>query len=334
MNKVLEFIRLMRPKQWFKSFFIIVGSIPAIFLMPARFEIILFYLAVGIVNMILLQGVIYTINDIFDLKQDRLHPKKKFRPIAGGVISVKESFVFAIVLFILALTMAYFINFMLVLIDLALFINNLFYSMKPFRLKDIPYLDVGSAALNFPLRVMVGWFLFEPYNQAKLSFSYDLISKSMPSDSIQSLYFKSPLRIIDLTIKFSTVTLSFGSVMLGTFFTAFFLLSLKRLAEKITLKKSGKIRKTLQHYTETKLKLMAILSALIIFISFGLLAWSLKPLLVILSPLILYLCYLYFRLTYKRPKIVAEPELVFTKAPKFITVSLITFILFIIILLV
>jgi len=334
MNKLLEFIRLMRPNQWFKSFFIIIGSIPAIFLMPARFEIILFYLAVGIVNMILLQGVIYTINDVFDLKQDRRHPKKKFRPIAGGSVSVKEASAFAIILFISALAMAYFIGLWFVLIDLALFINNLLYSMKPFRLKDIPYLDVGSAALNFPLRVMVGWFLFEPYNQAKLSFSYDLISRSMPSDSIQSIYFKSPLRIIDLTIKFSTITLSFGSVMLGTFFTACFLLILKRLAEKITLKKSGKIRKVLKHYTEMRLKLMGIGSALIIFVSFGLLAWSLKPLLVILSPLILYLCYLYFRLTYKTPSIVAEPELVFKKTPKFIAVSLITFILFIIILLV
>jgi 4-hydroxybenzoate polyprenyltransferase len=77
LEKIKEFLRLMRPKQWFKSFYIVLGSIPAIFLMPVRFDLIVFYLFIGIFNMILLQGVIYTLNDIADLKEDKAHPTKK-----------------------------------------------------------------------------------------------------------------------------------------------------------------------------------------------------------------------------------------------------------------
>lgn len=77
MEKIKNLIKLMRPNQWFKSFFIVFGSIPAIFLMPVRFDLILLFLLAGISNMILLQGVMYITNDIADAKKDRMHPKKR-----------------------------------------------------------------------------------------------------------------------------------------------------------------------------------------------------------------------------------------------------------------
>ena len=81
------FIELMRPRQWFKSLYIIFGAIPAIFLTPFRPLLIPWLLLLGIINMILIQGTIYTINDITDVEKDKLHPKKKNRPLPSGKIN-------------------------------------------------------------------------------------------------------------------------------------------------------------------------------------------------------------------------------------------------------
>jgi len=315
-------LKLMRPKQWFKSFYIIFGSLPAIFLMPMKPDVIILFLSLGILNMILIQGVMYITNDIADLKADRLHPKKKNRPIASGKISVREALIFSLFLFSLALIIAFMLDFRIVIIDLALVLNNLLYSFKPIKFKDIKYVDILSASINFPLRVMVGWFLFEPYNQARLTFSYNFISTESISNSIQSIIFNSHPRIIELFLKFSTVTLSFVSIMLLTYFFAVFLLSLKRLAEKLNIKNAEKIRKSLEYYRPVELKLIAIFSAMIVLISFVLLSWSLKPILVVLSPFALLMMIWYYKLTFLKNSIVTAPEDIFTKMSKFVIVAI------------
>ncbi len=33
-----------------------------------------------------LSGVVYLVNDVMDRRADRLHPKKKFRPVASGAL--------------------------------------------------------------------------------------------------------------------------------------------------------------------------------------------------------------------------------------------------------
>jgi 4-hydroxybenzoate polyprenyltransferase len=317
LEKIKEFLRLMRPKQWFKSFYIVLGSIPAIFLMPVRFDLIVFYLFIGIFNMILLQGVIYTLNDIADLKEDKAHPTKKFRPIASGKISVKEGLLFASFLLAVALLIGYLVDLRLCLINIFILINNLLYNFKPIRFRDRKFLDIATSALNFPLRVMVGWYLFEPFNEARFTFEYSLTSIKIASNSIQSIFFNAHPLIFSLSVKFSSITLSFISMMLITYFTAVFLLSMKRLAEKNWLKKPETFRKVLKKYSMAELKLISIFSMLIVFLSFIIFAFSLKPILVLLSPLALYAFYLYYKLAFLRSDLVSRPETIFTKITKF-----------------
>jgi hypothetical protein len=143
----------------------------------------------------------------------------------------------------------------------------------------VAYIDIGSVALNFPLRVMVGWFLFEPYNHLRL----------------------------DLLVP----------MILLTYFFAVFLLSLKRIAEKLNLKNSGKFRKSLEHYTVRKLKVIVIFSAIMVSVSFVFFVWNLNPALVILYPYLFFMMYWYSRLAFFKNSIAMSPEEIFLKMPKF-----------------
>ena len=307
-EKLRNFLLLMRPKQWFKSFYIIFGALPAVFLMPAKPLLIALLLAAGIANMILIQGVIYSLNDIADCESDRRHPVKRFRPIASGKISKKEAFLFAILLFLAACAIAWLTDPRILYIDFALVALNVLYSFKP-RLKDFTYADIGSAALNFPLRVAVGWYLFEPYNFARFSLDFGIISKTLASNSIQAVFFEAPPRVIELSVRFSSITLSFVSMMIFTYFLACFLLALKRLREKIEGHEST--RKVLGKYSPARLKAIAITSALFVFTSYLFLSWSLKLSLIFLSPVLAYALKRYYSMTFERESVVGKPEEIF-----------------------
>jgi len=316
--KIKAFLQLMRPRQWFKSFYIIFGAIPAIFLTPYRPVLIPYLLLMGIINMILIQGVIYSINDIADIEKDKLHPKKKNRPLPSGKINKNEAKLFALVLFLIAFVTGIMIDLRIVIIDILLVIINFIYSSRPIRLKDLKYWDVFVTAINFPLRVGVGWYLFEPYNEANFQFFYKITSTNIVSKSIQALFFNTPPRIISFSTSFSTVTLSFVSIMGFTYFLAVFLLSLKRLGEKLWVKNSDKSRPVLKKYSKTCLKGIALFSFILTTVGFFFLAYSLKISLLILTPYFIGLLWWYYKLTFKKDSPVKNPEEVFTKNKKFI----------------
>jgi len=321
---IMNFIRLMRPKQWFKSFYILIGAIPAILLMPQHSLISTLILFVGILDMILIQGVMYTVNDIYDLKKDKKHPTKKFRPIASGKISVNQAKLFALFLFIFATIISVFIDYRLLIINVILIINNFFYSVKPIRLKSKPNLDFLFAALNFPLRVVVGWYLLEPYNKAR--FNINLVSSKiiLPLEDIQTMLFNIPQRIYNIKITFSTVTLTFISIFLFTYFLACFLLIAKRLGERISFGKKAKFYRESQEFystnqLETYMKIFAFLS----IIMFSVFLWSLKFIFLVVLPLFVIQLYTYYNMTHEKYNIAKEPEKLFAKKKSFIFISLV-----------
>jgi 4-hydroxybenzoate polyprenyltransferase len=97
-------------------------------------------------------SAIYIFNDIYDLGEDRQHPKKKNRPIAAGLVSIKQALVLMTILLLTSLSGSYLldINYFL-LIGLYLLIN-ICYSIK---LKHIVILDVVLIAIGFVIRIFV-----------------------------------------------------------------------------------------------------------------------------------------------------------------------------------
>jgi 4-hydroxybenzoate polyprenyltransferase len=101
----------------------------------------------------LLAGAVYTINDIVDVAADRVHPVKRFRPIASGAVPEGMARAVAIALVVFSLTAAYFLAPALALVAAVYFAENVAYS---FKLKKVAFLDVGLIAFGFVLRVLAG----------------------------------------------------------------------------------------------------------------------------------------------------------------------------------
>ena len=109
----------------------------------------------GVLSFSFLASSIYIINDIEDCEKDRLHPKKKRRPIASGEVSIKE----AIGLLTFALIIAIFLNCLAganVGSFICLFVYfglNVIYSKG---LKNIPIVDIVILTSGFVIRVIYG----------------------------------------------------------------------------------------------------------------------------------------------------------------------------------
>ncbi|MBG82348.1 MAG: decaprenyl-phosphate phosphoribosyltransferase [Chloroflexi bacterium] len=109
------------------------------------------FAALGI--FILLSAAIYLFNDSVDVEKDRMHPKKKLRPIASGKISVRKAYGTSLLMMITALAASLYISFPMILISGLYLIINIAYT---YWLKNIVILDVMTIASGFVLRAMAG----------------------------------------------------------------------------------------------------------------------------------------------------------------------------------
>lgn len=96
---------------------------------------------------------VYVINDIVDRDKDKLHPVKKYRPIAAGSINIIIAICLASILLCISLWLALMLNTYSVVIITIYLLSNLLYS---FWLKNVPIIDVSIIALGFILRVLIG----------------------------------------------------------------------------------------------------------------------------------------------------------------------------------
>ena len=96
----------------------------------------------------------YFVNDLNDVELDRQHPKKRFRPIAAGQLSIPAAWVLAAVLAAGALALAFLaVGWEVGLMVTGYGVIQMGYS---FGLKQIVIIDVMTLAALFILRVMAG----------------------------------------------------------------------------------------------------------------------------------------------------------------------------------
>ena len=143
-------LRAIRPKQWIKN--TILFSALVFDQQLFQIEPLLRTIS-GFILLCMAASAVYLINDLADLEQDRLHPKKKQRPLASGALSTSVGQTAAVVFGLSSLGLGFALGTGFGLILLTYVGINLLYS---FYLKHIPIIDVLVLASGFVLRVGAG----------------------------------------------------------------------------------------------------------------------------------------------------------------------------------
>ena len=101
----MSVIKLLRPKHWIKNFFVFIPLLMSGYgenINEVQKVLILF------LTFCMVSSIVYILNDIKDVKKDKNHPVKKFRPIACGDISSIQAVFIALFLAIIVLYVASF----------------------------------------------------------------------------------------------------------------------------------------------------------------------------------------------------------------------------------
>ncbi len=143
-------IRTMRPRQWTKNGFVFAGIMfDQQLFQPQPFARVLATFGL----LCLTSSTIYLINDLVDIERDRLHPRKRHRPLPAGQLPISWAVAAATLLPLLALGASLLLTPSLTLVLLAYLALHIAYS---FWLKNIVILDVFAIAAGFILRVVAG----------------------------------------------------------------------------------------------------------------------------------------------------------------------------------
>jgi 4-hydroxybenzoate polyprenyltransferase len=140
----------LRPHQWTKN--LVVFAALALSKHLFDFELVV-RAAVAFAVFCGLSGTIYLINDVLDVERDRLHPKKKLRPVASRALGERQAASVAIVLGVACLVAAVALGLPFATWAVGFLGLNLLYS---FTLKHIVIVDVLTLSLGFVVRAVAG----------------------------------------------------------------------------------------------------------------------------------------------------------------------------------
>lgn len=147
---LLSCIKAMRPKQWAKNVFLFAAIVFSLKFddLTAIYKVITAFFAFSFVSS---SG--YILNDARDIEVDKLHPKKKFRPLASGAVPLTVAYTEMVVIFLLGMGLAYYVDIKLLAITFTYFLTTMSYSLF---FKNIVILDVMFIASGFLWRVIAG----------------------------------------------------------------------------------------------------------------------------------------------------------------------------------
>ncbi len=150
MGTVKALARSLRPHQWPKNVFLFAALV---FAHRLRDPFAVLEAAKGFAAFCMLASAVYLINDIMDREQDRLHPTKKNRPIASGLVPLWVAAVMGLLLLLGGFAISLSIGTTFVLV--AATYSALSYAYC-FGVKRFVILDVMVLASGYPLRAVAG----------------------------------------------------------------------------------------------------------------------------------------------------------------------------------
>lgn len=285
-----NYIKIARLDHWIKNLFIIPGIIVAFLIIGRQINIsfaIRFIL--GMLATCFISSANYVINEWLDADFDKYHPVKKNRPVVTSNLKFSYVMLEYILLILLGLGCSLFINPYFVLVEIWLLIMGILYNVKPFRTKDIPYIDVLSESINNIIRLLLGWFIVTDH-------------------------FLPPLSIL------------IGYWMCGAFLMSVKRYAeYKMINDPVT---AGLYRKSFRYYSEKSLLCSSLFYSMsaTVFTAIFIIEYRIEYVLAL--PMLIGLFVLYFYLAFKEDSVVQKPEKLYKEKSLLIYLIAFVFLLF------
>lgn len=151
---ITSIIKLIRPQQWLKNCFVALPLFfsGSLFNLRCWQQTVIAFFAFSFVA-----SSIYCLNDVNDAEADRLHPKKRFRPVASGDVTPAQAYSIMALMVAASLVLCAFLGrpyaWKVGAIIGIYFILNVAYCM---RLKQYAIIDVFIISLGFVFRLGAG----------------------------------------------------------------------------------------------------------------------------------------------------------------------------------
>jgi 4-hydroxybenzoate polyprenyltransferase len=143
-------LRLARPHQWIKNGFVLFGLVFSH--RWAEGELVARVLGLT-AAFCLVSGAVYALNDVLDREVDKVHPHKRRRPVAAGLISPRLALCWGGGLGLAGLGLSALISPVAGSLLLTYILVNVAYSLG---LKHVAVLDVFLIAAGFMIRILAG----------------------------------------------------------------------------------------------------------------------------------------------------------------------------------
>lgn len=264
------YIKIARADHWVKNLFIIPGIVVAflIFGKTASMEFV-YRLCIGFLATCLISSANYVINEWLDAEFDQYHPVKKNRPAVVEGLQFRYVMIEYVVLIAAGLLLSFFVNLYFVLVEVWLLVMGILYNVKPFRTKDIPYVDVLSESINNIIRLLLGWF-------------------------IVTEGFLPPISIL------------IGYWMCGAFLMSVKRYSEYRMIGDPKI--AGMYRKSFQYYTEQSLLGSSFFYSMSATVSTAIFVIEYRIEYILALPMLIGLFLIYFQLSFKEDSVTQKPE--------------------------
>lgn len=143
-------VRSMRPKQFVKNLLVFAAPIAGGVLDEGS---VLADVSLAFVAFCLVSAATYLLNDVGDIAQDRVHPTKRHRPVAAGIVGIRLAVASSVLLLAAGLAVAFLVNWQLGVTVAAYKVVTTAYT---YWLKDLPVFDIAVVASGFIVRAVAG----------------------------------------------------------------------------------------------------------------------------------------------------------------------------------
>jgi decaprenyl-phosphate phosphoribosyltransferase len=263
-------IAIARLDHSIKNLFVLPGVIVPLSVDPSLWNVhLLLTLPIAFISITLVACSNYVINEVLDAPFDRLHPVKRNRPAACGLVHTGAAYAQWLFMMVAGIAVGLLISRIFALTALALWVMGCIYNFPPVRTKDVPYLDVVTESINNPLRMLLGW--------------YAITSTIVPPISLLIAYW-----------------------MIGCYFMA--LKRFSELSEIKDRGVAGAYRASFKHYTPESLLVSVLFYASTAMLFLGAFIMRYRIELILGFPLVALTMAVYFKLAFKAGSAVQNPE--------------------------